>query len=264
MKQTCSLVIVVAALVLSACGGSSYPEPSTPSLLSSSSYSSSAPSSFSGPSSPSIPHHDTRGELIVRPDLVCVPFVLRLEGPDPKAVLATLEKAAEIVQTRFSAATSNQSTMTMAGVNVTPIGARKVKTDEPPRFVVTVDGSVEVPIGADVDYWARARLLSSIVATSNDSKPLIPPPAEDQPQLEAAFGAPEIKVRNPETHRPELVKRWLERTRAFAKAAESEKAPLNIVNCDPPQAISQNVISIEQVGLALPVQCRIDVVRSAP
>lgn len=201
---------------------------------------------------------------MVRPDLVCVPFVLRLEGPDAKTVLTTLEKAAEAVQTRFSAATSNQSTMTMLGVNVTPIGSSKVKTDEPPRFVVTVDGSVEVPIGADVNYWARARLLSSLVQASNDTKPLLPPPPEEQPQLDTAFGAPEVKVRNPEVHRAELVKRWLERTRAFAKAAESEKAPLNIVNCDPPQAISQNAISIEQVGLALPVQCRIDVVRSAP
>ena len=67
-----------------------------------------------------------------------------------------------------------------------------------------------------------------------------------------------------EAHRAELVKRWVERTRAFAKAAESEKAPLHIVQCDPPQAISQTTISIEQVGLTLPMQCRIDIVRSSP
>jgi hypothetical protein len=70
-----------------------------------------------------------------------------------------------------------------------------------------------------------------------------------------------VKVRNVETYRPELLKRWVERTRAFAKAAESEKAPLNVVSCDPPQAIAQTLISIEQVGLALAVQCRVDVVR---
>lgn len=263
MIQTRAIAIVVATVVLSACGGSAYPEPSTPSLLSSSSYSSSAPSSFSGPSSPSIPSHDTRGELVVRPDIVCVPFVLRLEGPDPKVILATLEKATEAIQVRFSAATSAQMSMTMLGVHVANVGSSKAKTDEPPRFVVTADGSIEVPLG-DTNYWGRARLLSSLVQASHESKPLIPPPPEEQPQLEAAFGAPEVKVRTPEVHRAELIKRWVERTRTFAKAAESEKAQLNVVNCEPPQAIVQNVISVEQVGLSLSVQCRIDVVRAAP
>lgn len=266
MMQTRSLILSVAAVVLTACGGSAYQEPSAPSLLSSSSYSSSAPSSFSGPSSPSIPSHDTRGELVVRPDLVCVPFVLRLEGAEAKATLASLEKASEAVQARFSAATKGQSTMKMLGVNVRKFATGKAKTaenDEPLQFVITVDGSVEVPLG-DGNYWDRARLLSSLVEASHDSKPLIPPAPEEQPQLDAAFGAPEVKVRDPEAHRAELVKRWVERTRTFAKAAESEKAQLNVVNCDPPNAIAQNVISVEQVGLSLSVQCRIDVVRAAP
>lgn len=199
----------------------------------------------------------------MRPDLVCVPFVLRLEGADSKAVLASLEKASEAVQARFSAATNSQSTLTMLGVNVANVGSGKAKSDEPPRFVVTVDGSIEVPLG-DANYWGRARLLSSLVQASHDSKPLIPPAPEEQPQLDSAFGAPEVKVRNPEVHRAELVKRWVERTRTFAKAAESEKAPLNVVNCEPPHMISQSVISVEQVGLSLAVQCRIDVVRAAP
>jgi hypothetical protein len=264
MKHTRSLALCAAALFVAACGGSGYPEPSTPSLLSSSSYSGPSSPSFSGPSSPSIPHHETRGDLVVRPDLVCVSFVLRLDGPDTKNILATLEKATQAVQERFAAATNGQSTTTMLGVNITPVNSRKVKSDEPAKFVVTVDGSVEVPLAADANYWARARLLSSLVQASTDDKPLVPPAAEDQPQLDTAFGPPDVKVRNVETHRPELVKRWVERMRAFARAAESDKAPLNLVNCDPPQAISQTHISIEQVGLTLPAQCRIDVARSAP
>lgn len=266
MMQMRTFVLSAAALFVTACGGE-YQQPSTPSLLSSSSYSSGPSSpSFSGPSSPSIPHHDSRGDLIVRPDLVCVPFVLRLEGPDSKTLLATLEKATQAVQERFAAATNGQAKTNMLGANVASYsnGSGKVKSDAPPKFVVTVDGSVEVPLAADANYWARARLLSSLVQVSSDSKPLVPPPPDDQPQLDSAFGAPEVKVHNPETFRGELVKRWVERTRAFAKAAESEKAPLNLVNCEPPQGIAQTPISIEEVGLSLPVQCRIDVVRSAP
>lgn len=266
MIQTRSLILSAAALSVVACGGSNYPEPSTPSLLSSSSYSAPSSPSFSGPSSPSIPHHDTRGELVVRPDLVCVPFVLRLDGPDAKAVLATLEKATQVVQERFAAATNGQATTTMLGVNVsnTSPNTGKMKSDDPPKFVVTVDGSIEVPLTAEANYWTRARLLTSLVQASNDPKPLVPPPPEDQPQLDSAFGAPEVKVRNPEAFRGELMKRWVERTKTFVKLAESEKAPLNLVNCEPPQAISQTHISIEQVGLTLPVQCRIDVTRPAP
>lgn len=266
MIQTRFLVLAATALLGTACGGE-YPQPSNASLLSSSSYSSGPSSpSFSGPSSPSIPHHDSRGDLIVRPDLVCVPFVLRLEGPDSKASLATLEKASQAIQERFAAATNGQAKTTMLGANVASYSASsgKVKGDAPPKFVVTVDGSVEVPMTADANYWTRARLLSSLVQVSNDAKPLVPPPPEDQPQLDSAFGSPEVKVHNPEAFRGELVKRWVERTRAFAKAAESEKAPLNLVNCEPPQAISQTPISIEEVGLSLAVQCRIDVARPTP
>lgn len=201
---------------------------------------------------------------MVRPDLVCVPFVLRLDGPDAKAVLATLEKATQAVQERFAAATNGKATMTMLGVNVATMSTGKAKSDAPPKFVVTIDGSVEVPLAADANYWARARLLSSLVQASSDPKPLIPPPPEEDPQLDAAFGGPEVKVKDPEAYRAELVKHWVERTRSFAKAAESEKAPLNLMNCDPPQAINQTPISIEQVGLTLAVQCRIDVAHTAP
>lgn len=262
MIQTRSLLLCAGAIFVVACGGAGYSDPSTPSLLSSSSYASS--SSFSAPSSPSIPRHDTHADLVVRPDLVCVSFVLRLDGPDAKAVLATLEKASQAVQERFAAATNGQASTTMLGVNVSSLGTGKAKSDDPPKFVVTVDGSVEVPLAPDANYWTRARLLTSLVQASSDVKPLVPPAPEDQPQLDSAFGAPEVKVRNPDVYRGELMKRWIERSQAFAKLAQSERAPLHLVNCEPPQTISQTHISIEQVGLTLPVQCRIDVAHPTP
>ncbi|MRG92042.1 hypothetical protein [Polyangium spumosum] len=238
-------------------------EPSAPSLLSGSSYGSSAPSSFSAPSGPSIPRHgDSHGALVVRPDLACVPFVLRVEMADAKAALDLLEKTTLVIKERFGAATGGAATTAMLGANTVAAGSHaKVKEDDPapPRFVVTVDGAVEVPLAAEAGYWARAKLVAGLVEASRKFDAVVPSGGEGAPKIEVAFGAPEIKLRDPESFRPELVKRWVERARAFARVVESERAPLHLVSCEPPNAITQTHISLEKVGLALPVSCRIDV-----
>ncbi|MDI3282368.1 hypothetical protein [Polyangium sp. 15x6] len=248
-------------LLATACGSAAVPEPSAPSLLSSASYGSA--SSFSAPSGPSIPSHgDARGALVARPDLACVPFVLRVELADPKAGLDLLEKATLALKERFGAATGGAATIAMLGANTTAEAEySKVKEDEPPktRFVVTVDGAVEVPLAAEAGYWARAKIVAGLVEASKKRDALVPSSGEGAPEIETAFGAPEIKLRDPESFRPELVKRWVERARAFARVAESQTVPLHLVSCEPPNAITQTPISLEQVGLALPVSCRIDV-----
>ena len=255
------LVPLLLSLLATACG-SAVPEPSTPSLLASSSYSG-ASSAFSAPSGPSIPSHgDTRGALVVRPDLACVPFVLRVELGDPKAGLDLLEKATLAIKERFGGSTGGAATIAMLGANTTAApDYAKAKDDKPPpaRFVVTVDGAVEVPLAAEAGYWARAKLVAGLVEASRKQDALVPSAGEGAPEIDVAFGAPEIKLRDPESHRAELVKRWVERARAFARVAESQTAPLHLVSCEPPNAITQTPISLEQVGLALPVSCRIDV-----
>lgn len=243
------------------CGSTAVPEPSAPSLLSSASYGSA--SSFSAPSGPSIPSHgDARGGLVVRPDLACVPFVLRIELADPKAGLDLLEKATLAVKERFGATTGGAATIALLGANTTAAPEySKSKDDDPPpaRFIVTVDGAVEVPLAAEAGYWARAKIVAGLVEASKKRDALVPSAGVGAPAIEAAFGSPEIKLRDPESFRPELVKRWVERARAFARVAESQTAPLQLVSCEPPNAITQTPISLEQVGLALPVSCRIDV-----
>ncbi len=258
-------------LLAPGCGSAAYPEPSAPSLLASASYGgSSSGSAFSAPSGPSVPSHgDARGALVARPDLACVPFVLRVELGDPKAALELLEKATLTVRERFRGATGGAATTSMLGANVVlaPGNDTKVKEEKPPpqRFVVTVDGAVEVPLAAEADYWARAKLVAGLVdASSKKPFALIPSAGEVAPEIEVAFGSPEIKLRDPESFRAELVKRWVERARAFARVAESQTAPLHLVSCEPPNAITQTHLSLEQVGLSLPVSCRIDVARPAP
>jgi hypothetical protein len=243
--------------------GSAYPEPSAPSLLSSSSYSGGSTSVSSGPSIPQ--RSDGRGEIITRPDLVCVAFVLRIETANPQERLAELEKAIGVIQERFAKATGGASTSKMLGASVTPLSAGKLKTDDPPaRYVVTVDGAIEVPLVADAGYWARARLVAALVQTAHMPGPLLPSAGEGQPEIEVAYGAPEIKLKDPESFRAELVKRWVERARAFSRVAESQAAPLHILSCEPPAAITQTPISVEQIGLSLPVNCRLDVNHRAP
>jgi len=243
-----------------ACGGGAYPPVSQPSLLASSSYSS---SSFSGPSAPSIPQHDNgRHDLVVRPDLVCVPFVLRLETTDPTGQLGVLEKATAVIGETFGAATNHASTAKMLGASVTPLSsASKFKDDKPQRFVVIVDGSIETPLASEAAYWARAKLVAGLVQASGTAVPLLAPAKEGDPEVDVAFGAPEIKLKDPEAYRADLMKRWVERARAFSKIAEDSAAPLHLVSCEPPGAITMSAMSVEQVGLSLPVSCRIDVAR---
>jgi hypothetical protein len=256
--------LLLVALLAFGCGPA-YPEPSAPSLLASSSYSGSA-SSSSVSSGPSIPQRsDGHGNIIVRPDLACVAFVLQLETSDPKGRLDLLEKAAVVVGKRFAAATGGASTSKMLGASVTAFSQGKAKGDgPPPRFVVTVDGAIETPLAADAGYWARAKLVAALVHASHTATPLLPSAGEGQPEIEVAFGSPEIKLKDPEAFRPELVKRWVERARAFSRVAESQTVPLHLVSCEPPAAITQTPISVEQIGLSLPVSCRIDAARPAP
>jgi hypothetical protein len=94
------------AAAVTGCGSASYQEP-TPSIFGPSTYSASGFSSPpSAPSAPSFPSRDTTAsDLVVRPDLVCVPFVLRAEHEDPKEGVKLLEAATRDVGARFSAAT---------------------------------------------------------------------------------------------------------------------------------------------------------------
>lgn len=262
MAKQPALALLVCSLALVACG-ESYPTPSTPSLLDNSTYSGPSSGSFSVPSSPSLPQQSARGDLIVKPDLVCVPFVLRTEVFDSKAGLELLQLASSSVTKRFEGATGGASKTKMLGATVHGVSHSKVSSsDGKPTYVVTVDGFIETPFATDADYWSRARLVASLVTASNAKEPLVPVAGEGQAEIDAAFGSPELKLRDPESYRAELVKRWVERARGFADAADSQAAPLEIVNCEPPSTIAVSPISVEQIALSLPVQCRIDLGRN--
>lgn len=246
------------ASAVAGCAPSQVPEPSAPSMVSS--YS--GGSSFSAPSMPAVPHRDSASsDLVVRPDLVCVPFVLRAYGEDPRAVVKLLETTVAAVKERFGSATQGAATLKMLGAHAMPHATGKaVEDDAAPQYAVTVDGSIDVKLSADADYWARARIVAALAEASLSAKPKA---RKDEPQIDCSFEAPQLKVSDPEAYRPELLKRWSERTRAFARGVESNGAPLDLVDCAPPAGISQVPLSLEQVGLSLAVTCHLDVVRKA-
>ena len=53
-------------------------------------------------------------------------------------------------------------------------------------------------------------------------------------------------------------KRWVERARSFMSLAQSERAPLQVVNCEPPGPVTQQAVSVDEVVLSLSVSCRLD------
>ncbi len=261
MRSTKLAFFALSALALAApgCASSQAPEPSAPSMVSS--YSAGSGFSASAPSMPAVPHRDaSSSDLVVRPDLVCVPFVLRAYGEDPRAVVKLLEATVAAVKDRFGSATQGSATLKMLGANAMQHATGKAEDDDAPQYAVTVDGSIDVKLAADADYWARARIVAALAEASLSARPKA---RKGEPQIDCSFEAPQLKVSDPEAYRPELLKRWSERTRAFARGVESNGAPLDLVDCAPPAGITQVPLSLEQVGLSLAVACHLDVVRKA-
>lgn len=64
-------------------------------------------------------------------------------------------------------------------------------------------------------------------------------------------------VKQPEAHRAELMKRWVDQAQAFAAAAQGER-PLQLANCTPPGAVEQQVVTLEEVVLKLEMSCQLE------
>jgi len=248
------IVAVLFAVLVAGCGtGFSEGAPSSMS-------GSSGPSSYSQPSSPSEPglpgNRQTTGNLVVRPDVLTIPFRLRAQGPDLARSLAALEAKATEIGNRVKGATGGSTTVRTTGFSVAPTSSGKSKSDD---RAALVDGCVEVPLPAALDYWGRARL---VVALSETTRPSLYRASahDDEPEVDASFDAPHAGVKDPEAFRTELIKVWVKRARGLAAAAQTDAAPLSLVDCAPPAEITQDPISLEEVGLSMRFACRLDTV----
>lgn len=247
------------------CGGAgAYPEPSTGSSFSAPS-SSGYVGSTSGVSDLSVPHRgEARGEIVVRPDTVSIVFALREKHPDAQQALANLEAATADLDRRLKEVTGGAASVRMCGVAIRRDAGGKSADAEAGPATVLVDGSIDVRLAPELDYWKRARMLAAIAKVTDALEAAFRGAKDEEAKTErvARFNEPVVTVKDLEAHRAKLAERWVKRARAFGDAAQTAVAPLHLIDCQVPAQIEQRVISLEEIGLSLPMTCRLDVVRA--
>lgn len=201
-----------------------------------------------------------RAEYTVRPDVLRVSLTVSLETEESAKALSVLQRTCEQFQRRVREALGADLTMKPREARFGRATKGKLSLDEEER-TITVESLLEVPLPAELDFWARgarletlSRLCHEAQRDSHASKKL--------PRL--SFSTIEARVLQPEAHRAELLRRFVTRARELAEAAGSPAAPLHVVDCTTPGAVEQTPISLEEVGLSLSISARLDVVRPAP
>jgi hypothetical protein len=205
------------------------------------------------PSTPGVPSREqvTAG-IVVRPDLLCLPFAIHAADVDAdKAVASAQALAAELTQKLKAIAPTGATRMRGIAVGPSIIQQSKTKEDQQ-AFALSADGVFEVSIG-DTDFWTRTKLVTAMVTLSKREQD-----ARKDQLVKISFEQPNMRVTDPEVHRAKLTKQWVERAKAFGEAAQSSTTPLALVDCVAPGEITQRHISNEEVGLTLAVSCRLD------
>ena len=193
-------------------------------------------------------------DLVVRPDVILINFTLRKTTEDPEAGLGAIQLFVDDLKKRYQAASEAAEIQTY---NLT-VQAAPEKQNANLQSVV-VSGSIELPLLSEWNYWKRAHLLVSLVQIA---KSVAAQQKDAKKAILAQIAEPTALLKNPEAFRAELIKLWLDQTRTFAKTAQSQAAPLEILQCEPPRKVNQQHISLEEVGLSLPLGCRLDIAKA--
>lgn len=207
---------------------------------------------MSGPGVPA--REQVTAGIVVRPDLLCVPFAVHVLDADPDKAVGLAQGLVNDIVAKLKAVAPN-GVLRMRGIAVSPTyGNGKTKEEKDAMsFALVADGVFETPLADNVDYWARSKLISSLVAVTKKEHD-----SRKEPPITLSFEMPNMRVADPEIHRAKLTKQWVERARAFATAAQTTTTPLALVDCQAPGEIAQRHISTEEVGLTLSVSCRLD------
>jgi hypothetical protein len=207
---------------------------------------------MSGPGVPA--REQVTAGIVVRPDLLCVPFAVHVIDADPDRAVGIAQGLVTDIVAKMKAVAPS-SVLRMRGIAVTPTsGYGKTKEEkDATSFALVTDGVFETPLNDNVDYWARSKMISALVAVSKKEHE-----ARKEPPITLSFEMPNLRVSDPEIHRAKLTKQWVERARAFATVAQSTTTPLALMDCQAPGEIAQRSISTEEVGLTLSVSCRLD------
>lgn len=191
------------------------------------------------------------GEVVARPYLLTMTFLLQRTGGDPSHTAAALERASAELGKRLQAA-APAATLRMRNLTVYDLPLDRQARE--PRQQVTVDGVVDVPLPPDADWWARARLVLAIDAAGRRFTD-----EQGRQGTTARVDRPVAVVKAPESLRGDLIKAWLDRARGFSSAAG--QPPLQLVECSPPGRVTQAPLTLEEVAIQLPQSCRLDLPR---
>lgn len=251
--RSASLFIVLPSLLGVACAGARSAE-STPvgSFSSASAYS--APSYQPLQTTPAVA---AAGEVMVRPDQVLQVFAVRTPEGVSRGRLDALKAAVSELERRMNEAAGENVRVVVTGARLEQRG-RKVADG---GLVAVLDGEVVLSFAEDTSAWDRSRMMFGLqeVAATAAEEGMAAAGLEKDQKLEISFGVPHPRVADAERYREQLTREWTERVKAFARAAQTDTAPLSAVDCQTPSAVRQRPISIERVALSLDAACRIDV-----
>jgi hypothetical protein len=191
-------------------------------------------------------------ELIVRPDVLTTEFAIREVKPTFDEALAATKTTSAQVIAALAPLPGGAASLKLRGTSV----ARVMRKQQLVGVSVTVDGLLEVKIGNDLDFWGRSRLYAILLETT--ARLAATARSNEQPLRALRFEEVQPGVQNLEDHRPQLVERWIARARAFAALAEAKGAPLSLVDCAPPGAVTAARVSLEEAALQLAITCRVD------
>ena len=188
--------------------------------------------------------------LTVRPDVLRVSFAFRQESESLEQAVPKLKAAVE----RYVRAATEASKVEVA-VKMKEVGLESGKRMAGNEAMA--HGVLEVALPEAQDFWSRTALVATLVKVGSQEAAAA---EKANTGLRAGFGFPVAQVREPEARRDELVKRWVDRARGFISQAQSERAPLQLVGCEPPGAVKQEPVSVDEVVLSLAMSCRLDAV----
>jgi len=194
--------------------------------------------------------------LRVRPDLARMHFSVALPDTEPERALVVLRGAVEQVIRRVQA-TYPSATLTLQGFEGE--GPERAKASAASRS--TLHGCVEVPLTEAQDFWARAQLCATLTSLAFA---LAAEAKRARPSLDATLHEPSCVAGNPESHRPELVRRWVAQLRELASLAEVEQARLVIAECSASGPVQQQPLSVDEVLLTLALEGRLGLARPSP
>lgn len=191
--------------------------------------------------------------LTVRPDVLRVSFAFRQESESLEQAVPKLKAAVERYVRAATEASKVEVAVKMKEVGLES-GSKRMAGNENDSMA---HGVLEVALPEAQDFWSRTALVATLVKVGSQEAAAA---EKANTGLRATFGFPVAQVRAPEARRDELVKRWVERARGFISQAQSERAPLQLVGCEPPGAVKQEPVSVDEVVLSLAMSCRLDAV----